>query len=106
MVRSKKMLSAARDQACVNCGARDATVVAAHYSGLRSFGLGRGTGHKCHDIFVADLCHRCHTKFDGYHEALSRSMDIDKKIDLSEQFLYLICQTMLRRIEQGVIEVK
>jgi hypothetical protein len=30
----------------------------------------------------------------------------DKKIDLSEQFLFLIIQTILRRIDQGVIVIK
>ena len=30
----------------------------------------------------------------------------DKKIDLSEQFLFLIIQTLVRRIDQGVIIIK
>ena len=34
MIRSKKLLDAARDQSCVNCGVRDGTVVAAHYTDL------------------------------------------------------------------------
>jgi hypothetical protein len=30
----------------------------------------------------------------------------EKKIDLSEQFLYLIARTLLRRVDQGIITVK
>jgi len=102
LIRSKKLLDAAKDQACLNCGARDGTVVAAHYTGLRSHLLGKGTGHKPHDFCIADLCHRCHHKFDVAFDGSS----FEKKIDLSEQFLFLIIQTILRRIDQGVIVIK
>ena len=89
LVTSKKMLEGATDQACVNCGARDGTVVAAHYQGIRSGEFGKGIGRKPQDLLVADLCHRCHRAFDN-----------------SEQFLTNIIRTLLRRIEQGIIEVK
>lgn len=101
VIRSKKCLDAARDQACVNCGASDGTVVAAHYTGLRSQALGKGTGHKPHDICVADLCFKCHSHFDVNFDGST----LEKRIDKSEQFLYLIMQTLLRRIDQGVISV-
>lgn len=102
MIRSKPMLSAAKDQACVNCGARDGTVVSAHYHGLRGHLFGRGTGHKVHDLFVADLCFKCHKAFDEGTGVTSFQVQVDK----SEQFLYLICQTLLRRIDQGIIQIK
>ena len=102
MIRSKKLLDGARDQSCVNCGARDGTVVAAHYTGLRGHLLGKGTGHKSHDLCIADLCRACHHKFDVAFDGSS----FDKKIDLSEQFLFLIIQTLIRRIDQGVITIK
>ena len=102
MIRSKKMLAAAKGQSCVNCGASDGTVVAAHYNGLRSYRFGRGTGHKPHDLCVADLCHKCHYKFDVELGGSSH----DRKIDKSEQFLFLIMQTLIRRIDQGVIKVE
>ena len=101
MIRSKAILSAARDQSCVNCGVNDETIVSAHYTGMRSHAFGKGTGHKCHDLFVADLCHKCHKAFD---EGGAGSYEI--RIDKSEQFLYLICQTLLRRVDQGVITIK
>ena len=102
MVRSKPMLAGARDQSCVNCGASDGTIVSAHYTGLRGHLLGKGKGIKCHDLMIADLCHKCHYKFDVGYDGSS----FEKKIDLSEQFLYLIAQTLLRRVDQGIITVK
>lgn len=104
-IRSKAMLSSARGQPCVNCGVNDGTVVAAHYTGLRAHQYGKGTGHKPHDIVVADLCMKCHSSFDN-HTKQSSFTEIVKKIDLSEQFLHLIIKTLLRRIDQGVITVK
>lgn len=104
-IRSKAMLSAARGQHCINCGARDDTVVAAHYTGLRAHQYGKGTSHKPHDLLVADLCMKCHSSFD-LHTQPSLFKGLEKKIDLSEQFLHLIIKTLLRRIDQGVITVK
>lgn len=106
IVRSKPMLDAARDQACVSCGARDGTVVAAHYTGLRAHLLGKGTGHKPHDLFVADLCRKCHEAFDRHAKKPEGKTAFDAKIDLSEQFMYLIMKTLLRRVDQEVIKVK
>ena len=105
MIRSKPMLAAAKGQACVNCGRNDGTVVSAHYTGLRAHQLGKGTGHKPHDLCVADLCRNCHESFDR-HTKISSASGYDKKIDMSEQFLFLIIKTLLRRINQEVIEVK
>ena len=48
-LKSKKMLNGAKDQSCVNCGARDGTVVAAHYQGIRAGEFGKGTGKKPDD---------------------------------------------------------
>jgi len=102
VIRSKKLLDGARDQTCVNCGRRDGTVVAAHYTGLRSSLLGKGTGHKPHDLCVADLCHKCHYAFD----VAGGGSTFEKKIDKSEQFLFNIIKTMIRRVDQGVITIE
>ena len=102
MVRSKPMLAGARDQSCVNCGVSDGTIVSAHYTGLRGHLLGKGKGIKCHDLMIADLCYKCHHSFDVGYDGST----FEKKIDLSEQFLYLIAQTLLRRVDQGIITVK
>ena len=102
-IRSKKLLSAAKEATCVNCGIRDDTIVAAHYQGLRSHLYGKGKGQKPHDICTADLCHKCHRAFDNYE--VGEGSDIQKKIDASEQFQHLILQTIIRRINEGVIKL-
>ena len=102
-IRSKKLLSASRGAACVNCGAQDDTVVAAHYQGLRSHTYGKGKGQKPHDILVADLCHRCHSAFDQYESG--DGDDFQRKIDRSEQFQHAILMTIIRRIREGVIKI-
>ena len=104
-ITSKKMLAGAKDQACVNCGARDETVVAARYQGIRSNEFGKGMGKKPQDLLVADLCHKCHRAFDNY-EGSSYENRQYRRIDNSEQFLTNIMRTLLRRVEQGIIEVK
>ena len=104
-IKSKKMLEGAKDQACVNCGCRDETVVAAHYQGIRSYEFGKGTGKKPHDLLVADLCHKCHQAFDNYMGSSYENRQY-RRIDNSEQFLTNIIRTIIRRIDQGIIEVK
>ena len=106
-MRSKHMLKSAAGQACINCGRRDGTIVAAHYQGLRSQLLGKGMGIKPHDICVADLCMNCHNLFDSHSAAMGSNPNPQlAKIDQSEQFLFNIMLTLMRRIEQGVIVVK
>jgi hypothetical protein len=102
-IRSKKLLSAARGEPCVNCGRNDGTVVAAHYQGLRSSQYGKGKGQKPHDILVADLCHKCHSAFDNYE--IGEGTGLAKKIDASEQFQHLIFKTLIRRIHKGTIKL-
>ena len=111
LIRSKKILSAAEGQACVHCGVRDDTIVAAHYQGLRSQIFGKGKGIKPHDLCVADLCAKCHYEFDNsianpLQGNLSNAGDpYLRKIDLSEQFLFNILMTLIRRIDQAVIKL-
>ena len=105
-IRSKKLLRGAKDQSCVNCGARDGTVVAAHYTGLRSYSFGKGRGIKPHDLCIADLCASCHNKFDTNHSSLSDMKgEFPKRVDRSEQFLFCVIQTLIRRIDQGILKV-
>lgn len=60
-MRSKAILSAARDSSCQWCGKMDGTVVAAHSNQLRH---GKGMGLKASDRYVAFLCYSCHTELD------------------------------------------
>lgn len=105
---SKKMREGAKGQPCINCGVNDGTVVAAHYTGMRGHWFGKGTGTKVSDLCVADLCSRCHTAFDQYTMTTSdtSASGFAKKIDLSEQFMFAILNTLHRRIEDKIISVK
>ena len=79
--------------------------MAAHYTGLRSHLLGKGRGIKPHDLAVADLCRACHNQFDTGAMACVSDNEYMKKIDQSEQFMFLIMQTLIRRVDQGIITI-
>ena len=102
-VRSKKLLQASEGQSCVNCGAVG-TVVGAHLQGIRAQSFGKGRGIKPHDFCVADLCARCHSKFDSYETLAGKNLQL--RIDHSEQFMYCVLKTLERRFADGVINVK
>jgi len=59
--RNKRLLQAAEGRPCVICGSVG-TTVAAH---ANSVALGKGTGIKCPDYYVAYLCVRHHDMADG-----------------------------------------
>ena len=99
------MLEGAKGQACVNCGCRDETVVAAHYQGIRSHEFGKGKIGRASVGKEADLCHKCHQAFDSYMGSSYENRQY-RRIDNSEQFLTNIIRTIIRRIDQGIIEVK
>ena len=86
----------------MNCGACDGTVVAAHYTGLRQQAFGKGTGIKGHDLLIADLCRECHENFDRHATSIFRDKPM-RQIDQSEQFLYCVAQTLIRRVQEGVL---
>jgi hypothetical protein len=86
-----KITQAARGQSCVWCG-RVGTVVLAHLNGPISYKLGRGMGQKCHDIFGAHLCHRCHDIADGRAKG--------EPVDMVEATLL----TIKRLVDQGVLK--
>lgn len=60
---SAKLRKAAKDRACVSCGAQDGTVVLAHMpiAGVADAGM----GGKCGDHWAAHLCARCHSDADS-----------------------------------------
>ena len=61
MYRNKELLEAVREAPCMNCGAQDGTICAAHSNQLRD---GKGRGIKAHDYRIAALCYRCHSDLD------------------------------------------
>jgi len=95
--RSRKLLNHARGKACIRCRREDGTTIPAHYSGMMSFKLGKGTGIKPHDL-TADLCMACHHYFD-MHEAASKE-------DSGLEFMMLVLATLKRRIDEGNVTVQ
>ena len=69
MYRNKKLLEAVREAPCMDCGAQDGTVVAAHSNWLMD---GKGRGIKSHDYRIAALCFHC-------HHALDQGKDMSKQ---------------------------
>ena len=92
-----KLTQLSKGQSCIRCGAPDA--YSCHYNGHRQYMLGKGRGKKCHDLATAEFCHRCDLDFSegNFNEFVS-------KIDKSEQFLFFIMLTNIRRLENGVIK--
>lgn len=60
-VRSLKLLEACRRLECQHCGRRDGTVCAAHSNWAVH---GKGRSIKASDIYVAAMCHQCHSQLD------------------------------------------
>ena len=103
-IRSKKYLAAARGQSCTRCGVNDGTVVAAHYTGFRSHQFGKGTGTKVHDLLVADLCMECHVFFDTpCPPHADEEHRWQWKNEMSEEFMFCVAMTQIRRCEQGIL---
>jgi hypothetical protein len=76
MYRSKRLLEAARELSCQNCGRMDGTVVAAHSNQLRD---GKGRGIKAHDFRIASLCFTCHSELDQ-----GKNMTKEERIEMWE----------------------
>lgn len=94
MHRDKKLTALARDQACVNCGAQDGTVVWAH-SNLGEHG--KGMGLKAHDCMGMFLCSICHHQLDqGF---------MWTKQEKRELTYSLVCKTHIKLWEQGMVKV-
>jgi len=84
----------AKDQSCVACGARDGTVVLAHYFGPRRHSYGGGMSRKGHDAVGAHLCATCHADMDT-----NLRMKADRWLT-SEIFLHYCALTWIRVVEE------
>jgi len=94
--RNKRLLQVSRDRSCIKCGRDDGTVVRAHYSGLGSHKLGKGTSTKCHDFASADLCYECHEEMDSYKNGNDEIRGYE--------FLMLCMQTLARDFKEEIIK--
>jgi len=64
-IRSPALMKAARTIPCTNCGRDDGTVCGAHSNQAKH---GKGRSIKASDIYIASLCHCCHSDLDqGAH---------------------------------------
>jgi len=104
IIRNKKITNAAKGRSCACCGASDGTIVRAHYSGMRQHQYGKGRGIKGHDCIAADLCMKCHAKFDSYEIGKGETA-LQRDIDHSEQFLHLCFLTLVMDIQEGVYKI-
>jgi len=87
--RNRKLLDV-RDYPCQRCGAKDGTVVAAHYQGIGAHLLGKGRGQKVADYATVPLCATCHKQFDEYEDG--------NKAEVSLMFALLILQSLDKRV--------
>jgi hypothetical protein len=94
-IRSKAITSAAKGQTCTLrlwcCPGGTETTVFAH-SDLPMHG--KGMGRKSDDIFGCDACGPCH---DEFHR---------RPMEYVEQFHRAMAETLIRRVEMGIIAVK
>jgi len=93
-----KLTQSAKGNSCIRCGAPDA--YACHYNGIRQHYFGKGRGIKANDLVTAEFCHKCDMDFT--EGSTAGYMD---KTDRSEQFLFFVMMTNIRRLAEGVLKV-
>lgn len=96
-----KLTKASRGKTCTvripgYCNFNPETTVSAHVSGVR---FGHGTGKKVSDALTADTCSACHDVLDG------RVRSQFNKDQLKLMHAEGVMETILRRIEEGLITV-
>ena len=90
----------AKGQDCIKCHGPDA--YACHYNGPRQLVFGKGRSIKCHDLMTAEFCSRCDAEFtEGSTDPRWKD-----KWDRSEEFMYWISLTNIRRYNNEIIGVK
>src|SRR5574343_2087544 len=92
--RNKKLLDSAEGQPCAICGAVG-TTVAAH---ANSVALGKGTGMKCPDYYVAWVCQRHHDMIDG-----RRKIEMPYR-DAFDLWTWAYLKTVKRWFERGIVQ--
>lgn len=84
----------------MRCGARDGTVVLAHYFGPRRHAYGGGLSRKGRDPVGAWLCQKCHAWMD------TEARDKSKRWMLSEEMHHLCWLTLLQLVDQGWLTIR
>lgn len=96
-----KIHAHANGKSCQNCCAEDGTIVCAH-SNLGEHGKSRGM--KSHSIFVAYLCHRCHSWLDQGAGSDPTGVWQGDKEDKREMFIRAMFKTQLILVRDGVLK--
>ena len=91
-----KLTDSAKGKTCIKCNAPDA--YACHLNGPRQHDFGKGRGRKCHDLMSAEFCYRCDQEFT---EGSMLSRWNGNKWERSEEFMFWIGMTNIRRFEEG-----
>ena len=95
------MADARSGHPCIRCGSDNDTIYGRHYNGQRQHAYGKGRGIKCHPFLVADLCHSCDIMF---HEGSIPKDAYDERDKYSEEFQHWCLMSLIRRVENGVIQ--
>jgi len=93
-----KLTEFSRGVYCIRCDKPDA--YSCHYNGVRQYLFGKGRGIKCNDLMTAEFCFKC----DQIFSEGSKIGFIDNT-DRSEEFLFFISMTNIRRLNNGVLKV-
>ena len=97
--KSNKLTQASKGNDCIKCRATGETR-ACHYNGIRQHWLGKGRGIKANDLATAEFCQKCDQEFS---EGVISGFE--SKEDRSEQFLFWIMMTNIRRFNNGVLKL-
>lgn len=98
MTVMSKFTQSSKGQYCIKCGAPGA--FSAHYCGVRQHSFGKGRGIKCNDLASAEFCQKCDLEF-----AEGQMKGFIDKWDKSEQWMFWIMMTNIRRVERGDIKI-
>ena len=90
-----KLTQSSKGSICIKCQGLDA--YACHFNGPRQHSFGKGRGRKGHDLASAEFCHRCDQEFSEG----SQDERWINKWERSEEFLFYITLTNIRRYEEG-----
>ena len=91
-----KITEGSRDKTCIKCNAPDA--FACHINGPRQHAFGKGRGRKAHDLMTAEFCYKCDQEFT---EGSMLPRWNGSKWERSEEFMFWIGLTNIRRFEEG-----
>jgi hypothetical protein len=103
MIRSSKVLNAARGKPCTArfpgiCNGDPATVVSCHLNGAA---FGKGMGQKAHDILTFRGCFACHAYYDTGHGTNPLMSDAE----LNWHLLRALSETIVGLVTEGVVIV-